>query len=916
MRPEADGPSPRRAHASERSVRRPLVVGTVGGTRLTDDDPHDVLDALLSRLSDRGVLDGDDLARVADDVPALRGLRRLAAMLAAVQTVATVDPGAPPTDPPRRDLAGRILGPWRLERPLGHGGMGEVWLAERCDGQVRQRVAIKLVRSASPTLLRRMLRERELLARLCHPNIARFLDAGVDGSGVPHLVMEYVEGQPIDRWCAEHRSDLGERIALLIAIGEALAHAHRHLVVHRDLKPANVLVDVTGQPRLLDFGIAKLLDGATGAETETMLTALTPAWAAPEQLLGGEITTATDVYALGLLAFHLLTGAMPALRLEQPLVRVAQRLAQEEPELASSAAKRAGPTAPVEPSALAGDLDAILARALRPEPNRRYPDVESLLRDLRAWQAGLPVEARSGQRGYRLGRLAWRYRAWIAAGALAIGGITAGGAVAWVQAHRAIEASRTAQTVQRFLEDVFISADPWRARVPGQPTTAIELAERGLARIEIDLAGQPRAQAELYGRLARVFSIEGDADRAEHAAARASSLLAGLPSASFAERAIAETTHAQYVFYAGDFDRSEAMLRALLARHGEAPLDRAKAGLPIASLLADIARDRGDYEAARAWLERAAERTSQSPTPQRISDNFRYYRAIIELRSGAVGAATDAALDALARQAVDPTVTPQWRAHVLDRCLRVLLAHGPAGGDLEMAERNRAQRAAMFGAGSGYDAQSQLTLAAALLDAGEVERAAEAARLAVAKFVPDRKHGPRDAAEAEYLLALTLLAQDRPTEAIAHARAALAIFERLGGADAPPSLAARAALLAAQIPDRPDFAEALETIARRQSDRLDLEAPRSLFWLSQDAEARDDRARRARFAAQGLDVLRAQGRPTHAFGATFGRWSDAPAPAAEVVPDARVDRLRSAAAEALARIDAELAAVGRPVQPR
>jgi serine/threonine-protein kinase len=872
------------------------------------DDAGAGIGRLIERLGDEGALDAGALAPLLDDAPAARGLLRLARILGAVHALATADADLPAAaEAAAPDRAGQVLGPWRLLRLLGRGGMGEVWLAERCDGQLRQQVALKRVRSATPALVRRMLRERELLARLSHPNIARFLDAGVDAAGVPFLVLEYVEGEPIDRWCAARASPLRERIDLLLAVGEALAHAHRHLIVHRDLKPANVLVDAGGTPRLLDFGIAKLLDDTAAGQTETGLAAMTPAWAAPEQLLGGEVTTATDVHALGLLGFELLAGALPALRRELPLAKVALRLAQEEPERASEAARR-NPSAPVAPAALEGDLDAVLAKALRPEAGGRYADVASMLADLRAWQAGLPVEARAGQRGYRLRRLAWRHRGWIAAGTLAVGGLAGGGALAWVQAQRAIEASQTAQVVQHFLEDVFISADPWRARVPGQPTTALELAERGLARIEADLAGQPRAQSELYIRLARVFSIEGDAAQARRAAARADELLAGLPGATFAEQAMARAVHAQYVFYAGDYDTSQALLEDLLARHAAAELDTVKAGVVAYSLVHDIARDRGDYPRALRWLDRTTAAADQTADPARMRVNLRYYRSVVELRRGAVDRAAVEALAALEGLAARPAESPQWRAHVVDRCAKVLLALGPATEDLAFAERNRAQRAAMFGEGGGYDAQSQLTLAAARVDAGDAAGAAEAAARAVARFGGGRDDD-RDFSEARYLAALAALAGGDDAGAAALADAAAAGFAALGGEGAPPALAARAAAAWARRAGDPQALDTLARIAERQAARGDLEAPRSWRWLALAADARGDLAARADAARRGLAVLGAQGRPEHAFVREFAAGAGEPVPAGSGDSAAR---LRAAIAAALDRIDADLAASRPP----
>ncbi len=877
------------------------------------DTPETEIEPLLTRLGEQGALDADALDVLLAGAPSARGLARLAAMLEAVGRLAT---GGAPASASDMDAGAvpRQLGSWRLLRLLGRGGMGEVWLAERCDGQVQQQAAIKRVRSATPALVKRMLRERQLLARLAHPHIARFLDAGIDAAGVPYLVMEYVDGLAIDRWCAEHAATLAQRVDLVVAVGEALAHAHRHLVIHRDLKPANVLVDGEGTPHLLDFGIARLLDDEAGHDTDTGFVAMTPAWAAPEQLLGGEVTTATDVHALGLLAFALLAGNLPAARVGTPLARLALRVAHEEPEPSSVAARRAGADAPVAPARLAGDLDAVIARALRAEPAQRYRDVESMLRDLRAWRAGLPVDARAGQRGYRLRRYAWRHRGWIAAASLAVAGIVGGAAMAWVQAQRALEASRTAQVVQRFLEDVFISADPWRARVPGQPTTALELAERGLARIESDLAGQPRAQAELYTRLARVFSIEGNAAEAARAAARADELYATLADARPDERAMARAVHAQYAFYAGEYDRGEAMLRELVDPELRIVSDGPRIAGVAYSLLHDIARDRGDYPQALRWLELAEDAFVAAAERRQTLDNLPYYRAMVEYRSGAIGAATSSVLDVLARHAADAELSPQWRAHVLDRGIKVMLAHGPRADDLALARRNHAQRVAMFGAGSSYDAQSQVTLAAGLLDAGDAAGAARLAALATERYARDDGRSARDAAEAGYLRALAALALGDDGAAAGHADAAAATFATIGGDEAPPTLAARAAALwSRRAHDAVATDGALATIARTQVARGDLETPRTLRWLVELAAARGDEQARTQYARQGLAVLAAQGRPAHASAAMFAAAAGAPPPAA---PTAAESSLREAISAGLARVDADLAAVAKGATAR
>jgi serine/threonine protein kinase len=293
--------------------------------------------------------------------------------------------------------AGAEVGPYRLLRPLGAGGMGTVWLAERADGLIKRPVALKLPRQGSGGALfaERLARERDILAGLSHPDIARLLDAGVTAEGQPFVALEYVEGQPIDRYCETRGLDLRGRLALFVRLARAVAHAHAHLVVHRDLKPSNILVSDAGDLRLLDFGIAKLIP-PSGAADRTALTdlggrVLTPDYAAPEQLRGEAITTATDVYSLGVLLFQLLTGARPY------LLRRASAAELEEAILNAP---------PLRPSAavasrrlrrqLAGDLDTIVGRALRKPPEERYGSVGALADDIERHLRGEAVLGASG----------------------------------------------------------------------------------------------------------------------------------------------------------------------------------------------------------------------------------------------------------------------------------------------------------------------------------------------------------------------------------------------------------------------------------------------------------------------------------------------------------------------------------------
>jgi eukaryotic-like serine/threonine-protein kinase len=322
-------------------------------------------------------------------------------------------------DPDER-LVGTRLGPYRVESIAGHGGMGAVYRASRDDAEFRQQVAIKLVRVAaeSPDTLRRFRQERQILARLSHANIARLLDGGSTPEGVPYLVMEFIEGEPITEWCDRHALGLQERLRLFLRVCEGVEFAHRDLVVHRDLKPANILVTKDGTPKLLDFGIAKLLDPAAGNEAATLtgLPVMTPDYASPEQVRGEPVSTAADVYALGLILYELLTG-----KKAQPVTGYA-------PAAIANVVCQTEPTSParLKPQ-LAGDLDHIIRMAIRKEPERRYASAGLLARDIRLHLEGRPVTARADTTAYRTAKFLRRNRATVAGGSITA--ILFGGAV-------------------------------------------------------------------------------------------------------------------------------------------------------------------------------------------------------------------------------------------------------------------------------------------------------------------------------------------------------------------------------------------------------------------------------------------------------------------------------------------------------
>ncbi len=400
------------------------------------------------------------------------------------------------------DATGQTVGAYRLTRRLGGGGMGEVWLGERIGGDFRQQVAVKLVRADGTAPVWRFNVEREILAGLEHPGIARLYDGGFHEDRRPYMVMEYVKGEELIAWCRSHRADLQRRLELFLQICDAVAYAHANLVVHRDLKPANILVTETGQVKLLDFGIAKLLQGDDpGDATRTLH--LSPAYAAPEQILGTRISAATDVHALGATLYQLLTERLPWPIDDLPLATAMRRLLDTVPAAPSRADTEGGP---VPAKALRGDLDAIVGKALRREPGDRYPDARALADDIRRHLRHEPVAARSGARVYIARRFLRRHWLPLVAVASVFAALVAGViGIAW-QAQRAENQARRAEAVHAFLTDIFranssYQPDPAKARL----TTARELLDIGAQKIDTALADAPEAKIAVQSLLAELY---------------------------------------------------------------------------------------------------------------------------------------------------------------------------------------------------------------------------------------------------------------------------------------------------------------------------------------------------------------------------------------------------------------------------
>ncbi len=438
-------------------------------------------------------------------------------------------------EPPDR----RRIGPYLLSDHLGHGGMGQVFLAERADGAFHKKVALKLIRPGrdSHAVERRFLAERQILARLRHEHIARLLDGGVTDTGQPFFVMEFVEGTRVTDYCDEHRLSIEERLGLFAQVCRAVHYAHRNLVVHRDLKPSNILVTTEGQVKLLDFGIAKVLAEEDEALPETTLTGtgqavMTPAYAAPEQVRGESVTTATDIYALGLLLYEMLTGHRAYEVTGRSQAELERVICGEEPPRPSTKVSQAqqrtrgdGTTERLTPESvsqarslspeklrqrLVGDLDTMVLKALKKEPERRYPSAEAFLEDVKRHLAGLPVSAQADTLGYRLRKFVGRHRAAVAgvAAVVMLLAIVVGFYTVRVSTERnraQAEASKL-EEVKEYLVGLFEVSDPRNAE--SRDIKARELLERGAERIET-LAEEPEIQAEMMFVLGTVFQQMG-----------------------------------------------------------------------------------------------------------------------------------------------------------------------------------------------------------------------------------------------------------------------------------------------------------------------------------------------------------------------------------------------------------------------
>ena len=506
---------------------------------------------------------------------------------------------------------GRRIGPYRTVRLLGRGGMGDVYLAERADGQFEKQVALKLLRTGfhSGDRTQRFRAERQILASFTHPNIARLLDGGVTEAGRPFFAMEHVRGQPIDAYCDAHRLPIRKRLRLFLDVCAAVQYAHRNLIVHRDLKPSNILVTDDGTVQLLDFGIAKLLDPermpGTAPQTRTGLLPMTPEYASPEQVRGGAITTASDVYQLGVVLYELLTGQRPHDVRDCSPSEAERIICDERPTRPSTAVTDASPeTAGAGSSprrlrkALRGDLDTIVMKALRKEPERRYASAEQLADDLQRYLNDEPVTARADAWTYRTRKFVRRHRWGVATAAgflvlLLSYTLTVtwqARQIAQERDHAQIEAMKT-EHVKAFLIALFGNA--WQ-NVGGPDSVAVRASlDSGVERLRKRLSDQPEIRAEMMSAVAAVYQRLGDASAAQPLLEEALATHRSLHQSGEVASLLLELGEAAE--QQGATGRAEALYREALAtrqaRRGDQHIAVAQVRNELAQLLDAMGRD-------------------------------------------------------------------------------------------------------------------------------------------------------------------------------------------------------------------------------------------------------------------------------------------------------------------------------------
>jgi eukaryotic-like serine/threonine-protein kinase len=751
-----------------------------------------------------------------------------------------------PAPDPATWAAGTLLGPYRLLRPLGEGGMASVWLAERADALHKRQVALKLpyVSAHSTAIAERFERERSILSSLSHPHIASVLDAGVDGRQ-PWLAMEFVDGLPIAAHCAARGLGVAARLRLFLQVLQAVQHAHAQLVIHRDIKPSNVLVDGNGAVKLLDFGVAKLLE-PDGHAVETALTqwggrAMTLQYASPEQVAGRPLGTASDVYSLGVLLYEILTGKLPY-RLER---RTAAAI--EEAILAAQVAapsQLAGDKATAR--ALRGDIDTIVLKAMHAMPAERYASAESFAQDIERWLVWLPIRARPASPGYRLRRALTRHRALFAGTAAVSVALLAGLAgTAW-QARLAQAQAQQAEAVQQFLAEVLSGNDPQQAQ--GRELSARELLDASAKRIDADFANWPPVRARLHQSVASIYVALGRMNEARPHIASAIALYQTIDRPDREQQANALLTQTEVLEELREYDAARQATEQALAftaehfgevnrwrgrllsrlswiagEQGNLPLSASLGEQGLAaqrlssgerspeyqralSSLAHAHLARGDMRRARELFTSAVEIGALLPgaqTTDRLVDGYNLARVTFVMGDSS---AAEAQLRALLPH-FDRHVGPQHQRSVVARSLHAqALAELGRHAESVQAQRDNVAHVRARPGEAGEDlALQQLTLAKLLRLAARYDEGVPLAREGLAYFERHFAQPTWYRERGRWILGELLLGAGQRVEGLKHIDAAVANVSVMEGALGHPARAEMMVALAIALRrgDRP-----------------------------------------------------------------------------------------------------------------
>jgi len=690
--------------------------------------------------------------------------------------------------------AGDHVGPYQLVREIGRGGMGLVWLANRADGAFARAVALKLPYITwVGNLTERMARERDILAGLEHPNIARFYDAGVDTAGRPFMAIEYVAGQSIDAYCTARRLSIRDRLSLVLDVAKAVAYAHSKLVIHRDLKPDNMLVTADGAVRLLDFGIAKLIEGdiATDARlTQLSGRLLTPDYASPEQIRGEVVGTATDIYSLGVVTYELLTGTRPYRLKRESAAELERAIAEADPRLASEAAEDKA-----RRRQLRGDLDAILNKAMKKSPTERYATVDAFAADLQRYLVGEAVSAQPDRAAYRLRKLFLRYRWQSVSAAVALVAVVVGAGLALWQARAARLETARAEQVKGFALSLLDSADSDAGA--GATTTAVDLLQAARKRVETELAGRPAIAAELMTAIG--YGLIGQ-DRAADAAPllrKAIELSSRANGANTAPTVDAQVIYGEALYDLGKNEEAIAMLEASIEPAQR--LHDSHAEVDAWRWLSSAQLDAGDADSAIASAHRgvaAVAPLGTNPDRRALLDAMQAHASLANVLSSAnkAGVVEEArsALQYAARmgQMLEPSATLAARTSLgIGLISEDRLAEG-----LRELKNAYADSRKLRGADDQQTSIMGSLLGKSCLEAGDVSCALDAYQQSFDSIMRHQATlGPFFVAQAHYGLANALAAAGDNERALPHFDKASRLFVEAGGSSAALSLRSRSA---------------------------------------------------------------------------------------------------------------------------